>query len=118
MYSACCLEQNGDVSILDTDQQTLNTKQIGESFEENLWVRVLSTLKLQTASATFYNFVADTRLQSIQDWVATITTPKPFAIDWLENRMQNNLKKTLNLELRLLGEAIVVKMVQIGIEAG
>jgi hypothetical protein len=100
----------------DTYKQTLNTKQTGDTEEITLWDRVLSVLKLQTAPATFNSFVVDTNLKSIVDGMATVATSKPFAIDWLENRMKNNIRKTLNLELRLMGETTTVKDVQVVIE--
>jgi hypothetical protein len=95
----------------DTDQQTLTSKQTDEPFEDKLWQQVLSTLKNQTPAATFNSFVVDTKLLSIVDGVATVTTTRPFAIDWLRNRMKNNLQKTLNLELRLENSPQVTDLV-------
>jgi hypothetical protein len=97
---------------MSTDKQTSFQKQTfqkqtgNESEEDKLWNQVLAGVKMQLPANTFYSFVADTRLAGIDAGVAQIVTPKAFAIDWLSNRMSNNLRGLLNTELRLRdGEA-------------
>ena len=84
-----------------TDQQTLNTKQTADSVENKLWNNVLK--QLQLPADTFNTFLADTSFQGVEDGVAVITTSCSYAKDWLENRMCNQIKKVLSVELRMNG---------------
>jgi hypothetical protein len=95
------------VPEVGTDKQTSFFKQTGVITEnDRLWESVLATLKLQLPAASFYSFVADTRLIGMEGDVITIGTPRTFAKDWLENRLKEKLKKVVNLELRMRdGEA-------------
>jgi hypothetical protein len=105
----CITEQYTDVLLSDaprvlpsnTDQQTLSSKQTADTVEKNLWDNVLK--QLQLPADTFNTFLSDTSFKGVEDGVAVITTSRSYAKDWLENRMSNQIRKVLAIELRMNG---------------
>lgn len=92
------------VPEMGTDQQTLNTQQTDDSFEYKLWGNVMLSLKQSITSASFNAFLEETKLQSLEDGVATITTPRTHAVEWIENRLGNQIRKLIQTELRMAGQ--------------
>jgi len=91
------------VPEMRTDQQTLNPQQTDDSVEDKLWKSVLKQLQMQMPKDSYATFLADTIYQGITDGVAVITTSRSYAKDWLENRMSNQVKRVLAVELRMNG---------------
>ena len=86
------------------DQQTLNTEQGG------VWESVLEQLKAGTPQGTFAVFLKDTSLK-LEEGVATVTTTRPHALEWLKIQMAPRIKKVLAAELAVRNEPMVSEIV-------
>ena len=60
-----------------------------------LWQAVLDELQLQMARDTFNTWLLPTRVHAYQDGKLTIMTESRFAVDWLQNRLIESIKRTL-----------------------
>jgi hypothetical protein len=94
------------------DQQTLTTKQGVLPENDFLWNAVLENLKSQLPSTTFYNLVADTRLATLENGVATILTPRAGALEWLTTRLAKKVKLLLTIEAKIAGKEISIAEVR------
>lgn len=64
------------------------------------WGQVLAELKLQLTKATYNTWLAQTDLQELAYDKAVIACPNGFVKDWLENRLNKPIKRTLEDVLR------------------
>jgi hypothetical protein len=94
------------------DQQTLTTKQGVLPENDFLWNAVLENLKSQLPSTTFYNLVADTRLATLENGVATILTPRAGALEWLTTRLAKKVKLLLTIEAKIADKEIPIEEVR------
>lgn len=76
-----------------------------------LWGRVIETIRSQIPKNFFESFVAPTRLRGLVDGVAVITIPTPKAQDWIENRLERQIRQLLTIETktRITGIRVVVE---------
>lgn len=65
---------------------------------DDIWDSVLEVLKGQLPQTTYSGFVAPARLTGLSDGIATITIPDAKAKDWLENRLERQLRLLLSIE--------------------
>jgi chromosomal replication initiation ATPase DnaA len=77
-----------------------------------LWNAVLENLKSQLPSTTFYTFVADTQLATIDNGVATILTPREGTLEWLTTRLAKKVKLLLTIEAKIAGKNIPIEEVR------
>lgn len=63
---------------------------------EQAWHTTLEQLQLQMTHATFNTWVKNTRLVKCEDSTYTIGVKNAYAKDWLENRLQGTIKRTLS----------------------
>jgi chromosomal replication initiator protein len=80
------------------DQSELLVK---EGFDPHVvWQTVLSELALQMPPATYDTWVRDTTVMGYEDGEFIIGMPNAYALDWLENRLRNTIKRMLNSIIR------------------
>ena len=97
--------ENRDTLSRNSDQSPvpeIGTLNILKKHETVVWDRVLEQLKPSMPSATFASFLQDTKLLSLAEGVAVITTDRPHTVDWLRNRLGPKIKRAIECELRLL----------------
>ncbi|MFZ5919124.1 MAG: chromosomal replication initiator protein DnaA [Chloroflexota bacterium] len=75
---------------------------------EQIWQTALGELQMQVTRATFETWVKDTRVLSYEDGEFTIGVHSAFAKDWLENRLQALIKRTLT---KCMGRSVGVSFV-------
>ena len=63
---------------------------------EIAWKATLGELELQMTKATFNTWLKDTRLLSCDDGEYVVGVKNDYAKDWLENRLQGAILRTLN----------------------
>jgi hypothetical protein len=63
--------------------------------EDNLWHKVLSTLKEQVTETAFKIYLAQSVLLAIQDGQALIALSNRFAEDWVKQRLATTIQKVL-----------------------
>ncbi len=73
---------------------------------KRLWDAVLGDIQLQMTRATFETWMQGTELVGRQGQTYVIGTPSPYAADWLENRLQPLIRRTL---ARHVGEDVEVQ---------
>lgn len=62
---------------------------------DSIWTETLLILRRQTTQATYDAILANTRLVSLADDSATISTETEQAMEWLENRLRANIARAL-----------------------
>ncbi len=73
---------------------------------EQAWQAALGELQLQMTRATFNTWVKDARFLAYEEPIFFVTVPSAYAKDWLENRLNATIQRTLEnvfgrgLELR------------------
>ncbi|MBA3532135.1 MAG: chromosomal replication initiator protein DnaA [Ardenticatenales bacterium] len=72
------------------------------------WDAALGDIQLQMTRATFDTWMKGTELVNYQDGTYIISTPSPYAVEWLENRLRRMIKQTLE---RHVGQAVSLKFV-------
>jgi hypothetical protein len=97
-----------DVLKMRTDQQTLKTETGGDG----IWESVLRQLQISTPQGTFGAFLQGTALAAVEEGVATVTTRRPHACEWLQTQMAPRIKKVLAVELAARGEKTTVAAVR------
>ena len=60
----------------------------------SIWTQTLQKLKSETRGAAFDTWVKDTRYLGMDGTTAIIQVPTPFAKEWLERRMYNQILST------------------------
>lgn len=60
-----------------------------------VWQAALGELQLQVSKANYTTWLKDTQVISYEDGLFVIGAPTTFATEWLENRLQSLVKKTL-----------------------
>lgn len=73
-----------------------------------LWRTVLYDLHLQMTRTTFEQWLKVTELEREEAGVYVVSTPNPYAIDWLEHRLGRLIRQTLQ---RHVGEGVQVRYV-------
>ncbi len=90
--------RNGKDSVdrIAYDENELSTP-ASSAFDPNvIWQMVLSELALQIPPTTFDTWVRNTDVIAYEDGEFIIGIPNAYARDWLENRLRNNIKRTLS----------------------
>ncbi len=72
------------------------------------WDAALGDIQLQLTRATFDTWMKGTELVGREGECYIISTPSPYAVEWLENRLQRMIKQTLE---RHIGESVALKFV-------
>ena len=62
---------------------------------EDLWKAVLGEMELSISRANFLTWFKDTRILNIDSGVVTIGVPNGFAKEWLENKYNLYILKSL-----------------------
>jgi chromosomal replication initiator protein len=89
--------------VLDNPDRGDSIRQPRDGVEHDphtVWQMVLGELALQMQSATFDTWVRDTHVIAYEDGEFIIGMPNPYARDWLENRLRNQIKRTLRSIMR------------------
>ncbi|HEX2173811.1 MAG TPA: chromosomal replication initiator protein DnaA [Dehalococcoidia bacterium] len=73
-----------------------------------VWQAALGELQLQVSKANYTTWLKDTQLISYEDGLFVIGAPTAFATEWLENRLQSLVKKTL---ISITGRTVDVRFV-------
>lgn len=66
-----------------------------EGFERNVWPGILEMCRQQMTQATFDSHLAPASLLSLTDSTAVIGVPSASSREWLENRLQETLRRTV-----------------------
>lgn len=72
------------------------------------WDAALGDIQLQMTRATFDTWMKGTELVGQEGDCYIISSPSPYAVEWLENRLQRTIKQTLE---RHLGGSVALKFV-------
>jgi chromosomal replication initiator protein len=72
------------------------------------WDAALGDIQLQLTRATFDTWMKGTELVGLDGDCYVISTPSPYAVEWLENRLQKMIKQTLE---RHIGGLVSLKFV-------
>ncbi len=75
---------------------------------KRIWEAALGDIQLQMTRATFETWMKGTELVGQQDGTFLISTPSPYAVEWLENRLRRMIKLTLE---RHVGQPVTLKFV-------
>ncbi len=75
---------------------------------KKVWDAALGDIQLQMTRATFDTWMKGTELVSCQDSQYVISTPSPYAVEWLENRLRRMIKQTLE---RQSGQAVALRFI-------
>ncbi|MFQ6016355.1 MAG: chromosomal replication initiator protein DnaA [Anaerolineae bacterium] len=75
---------------------------------EKAWQAALGELQLQMTKATFDTWVKNTYLVAYEDGVFIIGVHTSYAAEWLENRLQFLIKRTLG---RIIGRTVGVRFI-------
>jgi chromosomal replication initiator protein len=73
-----------------------------------VWQAALGELQLQVSKANYMTWLKDTQLISYEDGLFVIGAPTAFATEWLENRLQSLVRKTL---IGITGRTVDVRFV-------
>jgi len=80
-----------------------------ETFDpKTAWQAALGDLQLQVPRPTFDTWLKPTRLHAYEDGVFIISTPNPYAVEWLSNRLHRLVKNTL---MRIVGRSIDIRFI-------
>ena len=63
--------------------------------KDELWQNVLADVELNTSRATFNTWFGGTNIQSIEDNILLISVPNSFAKEWLENKFNKFILKSI-----------------------
>ncbi|MEM9908587.1 MAG: chromosomal replication initiator protein DnaA [Cyanobacteria bacterium P01_D01_bin.44] len=75
--------------------------------EESLWNQVLDRLKIQLSGPTFETWIKPARLQELTETSLTISTPNPFARNWLQKHYISTIS---DITHDILGHPVAVKV--------
>ena len=75
---------------------------------ETAWKATLGELELQMTKATFNTWLKDARLLACEDDEYVIGVRNDYAKDWLENRLQDTILRTLSA---IVGHVVVIRFV-------
>lgn len=75
---------------------------------ETAWKATLGELELQMTKATFNTWLKDARLLACEDDEYVIGVRNDYAKDWLENRLQDTILRTLSA---IVGQLVVIRFV-------
>ncbi|MDM8532975.1 chromosomal replication initiator protein DnaA [Anaerolineales bacterium HSG25] len=75
---------------------------------DKIWNEVLSQLETQMTQATFDGWLKNTWLVSHNNQEVVVGTETTFVKDWLENRLFNNISRTVN---NVLGHDVAIKFI-------
>lgn len=75
---------------------------------ETAWKATLGELELQMTKATFNTWLKDARLLACEDDEYVIGVRNDYAKDWLENRLQDTILRTLSA---IVGHQVIVRFV-------
>jgi len=62
---------------------------------QELWQAVLAQIQLNTSKANFATWFSNTKIVSLEDGIATVSTPNSFAKEWLEKKYNKEILKIL-----------------------
>ena len=72
------------------------------------WQAALGDLQLQVPRPTFDTWLKPTRLHAYEDGNFIISTPNPYAVEWLSNRLHRLVKNTLT---RIVGRSVSIRFI-------
>lgn len=75
---------------------------------KRLWDAALGDIQLQMTRATFETWMKGTQLIARNGDTFIVATPSPYAVEWLENRLQRTIQETLE---RHIGESISLEFI-------
>ncbi|MEM8807584.1 MAG: chromosomal replication initiator protein DnaA [Cyanobacteria bacterium P01_G01_bin.38] len=78
-----------------------------DKLEESLWNQVLDRLKTQLSGPTFETWIKPARLQELTETSLTISTPNPFARNWLQKHYITTIS---DITRDILGHPVAVKV--------
>ncbi|MEM9165154.1 MAG: chromosomal replication initiator protein DnaA [Cyanobacteria bacterium P01_F01_bin.4] len=76
-----------------------------DKVEESLWNQVLDRLKTQLSGPTFETWIKPARLKELTETSLTISTPNPFARNWLQKHYINTIS---DITHDILGHPVAV----------
>jgi hypothetical protein len=85
-------------SEIGTINQTLKTKQTSQEQIDPRWQKVLDDFQMTLSSKIFEQFLEGSSLVEITDSVAVVGTTRPYARDWIENRLSNKIGWALRVQ--------------------
>jgi hypothetical protein len=103
------LGQESPAALVNKWQQVYERYNVSQEFQD-LWLKVIESIKTTVPLATFYSFVEPTCLLSLENDTAIILAGDPSALDWLQNRFANQFKSELNYYLRTAGKPPVASI--------
>ncbi len=62
---------------------------------EEIWQAILAQIQLNVSPAAFITWFKSTRIEAIENGTATVSTPSAFVKEWLEQKYQKNILKSL-----------------------
>ncbi len=74
----------------------MNLNQVKDMTNEDLWGAVLAQIQLNISQANFNTWFKDTKISSIDGPEVIISVPNSFAKEWLENKYNKIILKTIN----------------------
>ncbi len=74
----------------------MNPNQVKDMTNEDLWGAVLAQIQLNISQANFNTWFKDTKISSMDGPEITISVPNSFAKEWLENKYNSIILKTIN----------------------
>lgn len=75
---------------------------------KRLWDAALGDIQLQMTRATFETWMKGTQLIARNGDTFVVATPSPYAVEWLENRLQRTIRETLE---RHIGDPVALEFV-------
>ncbi|MGH7962078.1 MAG: DnaA N-terminal domain-containing protein, partial [Candidatus Binatia bacterium] len=81
---------------------------MNENELKRTWDAALGDIQLQMTRATFDTWMKGTELVDRKDGHYVISTPSPYAVEWLENRLRRMIKQTLE---RHVGKPISLRFI-------
>lgn len=63
--------------------------------KDELWQNILADIELNTSKATFNTWFGGTSIQSIEDNILLVSVPNSFAKEWLENKFNKFILKSI-----------------------
>jgi chromosomal replication initiator protein len=82
--------------------------EMNQSDLKKVWDAALGDIQLQMTRATYDTWMKGTELVSSEDGTYVVSTPSPYAVEWLQNRLRRMIKQTLE---RHLGQPVALKFI-------
>jgi len=94
--SVYCEDQNDCMNSISTQTNPTNSIVTTEQVDvKQLWDDALVKIELSITTANFKTWFRDTHIVSLEDGTATVGVPSVFVKDWLQDKFQTMILKTL-----------------------